>query len=365
MASTVALKTPKYARLAETLRAQITSGTAAPGERLPSFAQMRIRYQATQATVEKALGLLEREGLIVRRSGSGIYVAQPEKNLSRRKKPRSKSGIIGVSGLGFAADAAASYWTDLLGGMRRAASNADVHLLLLDHASSHGWEKADGVLVCDWTAHDILDRVAPSQPCVSVLVDVAGRSSVVADDYMGGYLATRHLLDLGHRRIAYLHGGAGVSSRRLAGYWAALNEVGIVAEAGWTRTLSGKYFDSADFIATAHRHMTAWLDEGWRDLRCTSILAHNDATAIGVMEALRQKGLEVPGDVSVVGFDGTDICRHSSPPLTTVKLPLAEIGARSVEVLLAQIERDTVSNEHCVLPVQILAQGSTAPSKLF
>ena len=103
------------------------------------------------------------------------------------------------------------------------------------------------------------------------------------------------------------------------------------------------------------------VEDGWQALGCTAILAHNDEAAIGVMNALAARGLGVPQDVSVVGFDGTMICDFCTPKLTSVKVPLREIGSRAVKVLLEQIQGGIKTPEKITLPVQLKRGASTRP----
>jgi len=114
--------------------------------------------------------------------------------------------------------------------------------------------------------------------------------------------------------------------------------------------------------------MSAWLrDEsanGWQKINCTALLCHNDETTMGALQALREAGLRVPDDVSVVGFDGLEIGEYSHPRLTTVEMPLREIGAAAVAMLLRQIEADEVTEEHQILSTQLRVRESTAaPSR--
>jgi LacI family transcriptional regulator len=108
--------------------------------------------------------------------------------------------------------------------------------------------------------------------------------------------------------------------------------------------------------------MGSWLRGDWSKLGCTAIAAHNDEAAIGVLKALREADIQVPSDVSVVGFDGTELAAHSDPPLTTWKVPLEEIGARGVKVLLRQMKGESAL-VRCALAGQLQIGESTAPSK--
>jgi DNA-binding LacI/PurR family transcriptional regulator len=354
------LRVPKYLQLAEALRQQIASGELLPGDQLPSYVQMRQRHGATQNTVDKVFALLEQDGLITRERSRGTFVRFPEAEVV------VSSGIIGISSMGFLVDGNSSYWTEILRGMRDAATRAGRQLLLLDHNAAAGWDKADGVVVCDWGAGEIINRLAPRQPAVSILVDVPSMPSVMPDDFSGGRLATEHLLSLGHRRIGVLHGGdRTVMPLRLAGYRQALQAAGVTPEENWQRHLSGPYKGTAEFTTAAHRAMERWLtDGGWKKTGCTALFCQNDSVAVGAIEALRAAGLEVPRDVSVVGYDGTDLSRLTNPPLTTIDLPLYDIGAQGVELLLLRLQdQGEVPAEHRMLPVHLIERASTAPPR--
>jgi DNA-binding LacI/PurR family transcriptional regulator len=237
-----------------------------------------------------------------------------------------------------------------------------VQVLLLDHTSTNGWEKADGVLVCDWSAHDIMDRVPGTQPCVSVLVDLPGLASVTADDYQGGRLATQYLLQQGHRRIAYLHGmDVNTLPVRMSGYRDALAEAGMIPDGRWTQHLTGYFRTNAEFEERAQDAMSRWFGRDWDKHNCTAVLCHNDATALGAIRALRERGMRVPEDVSVIGFDAAESTPLLPGGLTSVEVPLQEIGRKSVEVLLRQIEADDVRQERHVFPTKIKSGVTTAP----
>jgi len=305
--------------------------------------------------------LLAQEKLIVREPNRGIFVAGAKKKCRAVSgKIKKRTGIVGVSGWGFFDHGHAAYWIEVMKGIRHAAAKKRMQILLLDPASMQGWEKADGVLVCDWTSHEILDHLPPTQPRVSVLVDLPQMATVCADDFQGGFLATEHLLKLGHRKIGFLHSDdLNVIPQRMAGCRAALERAGLGSAALSARYLIGDYHDQAEFLISGRETMRAWLRNGWRKTGCTALFCHNDAVATGAIEALNAHALRVPEDISVVGYDGVGEAFSASTGLTTIAVPLQEIGARAVRLLAQQIEADEVNNEHQFVPVHLKA-GSTA-----
>jgi DNA-binding LacI/PurR family transcriptional regulator len=343
---------PKYRQLVERYQSQIESGELQPGDRLPSLKEMSAQQGLSRPTVEKAYAFLEREGLIEKLHGAGVFVRQP--------RSRSTQGVIGLSGDGFNFAGNSHYWGQILGGAREAAANAGVQLLILDSASYDGWEKADGVLVCDWDDKRKPRKKLPGLPIVSLMTPIPGTASVVADDHGATYSATEHLIQLGHRRIGFLHGYENALMRnRISGYQKALQDNGIRARKDWMRCLRGHYDVGARFTTEARKNMLLWLRDGWNELGCTALLCHNDETATGVIETLTQAGFRVPEDVSVFGFDGTEYCELVRPRLSSVEIPLREIGAAGVELLLQQIEAERLFDTHRVLPTRLQMRETT------
>jgi LacI family transcriptional regulator len=170
-------------------------------------------------------------------------------------------------------------------------------------------------------------------PCVVVdPVDLPDPDvpSVGATNWGGGLAATRHLLELGHRRIAVIGGPKGLlcSQARIDGYRAALESAGVPYDAELVR--DGTFHHAGGYeVATA---LLARPDPP------TAVFAGSDEQAFGVLEAARVAGLSVPRDLSVVGFDDLPVSRWAAPPLTTVRQPLADMGRVGAQMLLTLIE---------------------------
>ena len=198
-----------------------------------------------------------------------------------------------------------------------------------------------------------------------VLVDsqaLPEHGSVEVDDVGGAREAATYLAQLGHREVLVLGveppspGGAdpdGVTARRLHGYREGFGAVGV--ELAESTMIAGPA--TIDGGAAAIR-------EAWKTgRRPTAILAMSDAIAIGAMQALRQLGLHVPDDVSVVGFDDIDLASHVDPPLTTVHQPIDRKGEEAVRALLAVIEgAGAVPVEHRRLDTRLVVRVSTGPA---
>ncbi|OME86058.1 LacI family transcriptional regulator [Paenibacillus sp. FSL A5-0031] len=175
-------------------------------------------------------------------------------------------------------------------------------------------------------------------------------SSVVVDNYLGGYEATKHLIDLGHTEIAHIGGPTlflSVKERR-RGYLQALSEAGLTPFA-----IEYSQFTVSDGYKVAKK----WIRD---DSLPTAIFAADDFIALGVIHALSEEGLSVPHDISVVGYDDQVLAAGFFPRLTTVRQPEAQLGTIGVELLLKHINGTIQETTITKLTPQLLIRESTA-----
>lgn len=353
------IKIPKYQYWVNRLRHQIDAGELQPGERLPSYVDMRQQHGVTQPTLDRVHAILEQDGLIMREPGRGVFVSNAPQ-MAVEVAARGVIGCLSVAMTSARRDGAHRvYWSHLLDGIQDGAGKAQRQLLLFDQFSpGDAWERVDGVL----TTAGQLPSILPGIPCVSLLHRSANVTCVLPDNAGGTFAAAEHLLELGHTRIGCLmFSDQTLSQLKIAGYEKALRQAEIVPQSSWQCSLTEPGEAHFDFMLYGEKRMTWWLQNGWRENGLTAILCENDQTAIGVITALRKEGLQVPHDVSVVGFDGTEISKYSHPALTTVEVPLEEIGRRGVEEVLMQIEEADNTVREIVLPTRLQIRESTAP----
>jgi LacI family xylobiose transport system transcriptional regulator len=193
-----------------------------------------------------------------------------------------------------------------------------------------------------------------------VVVDPAGEpepdvSSVGSANWSGGLAATRHLIELGHRRIAMVNGPQEMlcSRARLSGYRSALEEADIPFDPTLVEEGSFHYEDG---VGAGTRLLT-------RSDRPTAIFAGNDLQAFGVYEAARILGLVVPDDVSVVGYDDVPSASWMGPKLTTVRQPLIEMAEEATRLVLAMREDSEHKLVRLDLATSLVVRASTAPPK--
>ncbi|BEP14032.1 LacI family DNA-binding transcriptional regulator [Acidothermaceae bacterium B102] len=176
--------------------------------------------------------------------------------------------------------------------------------------------------------------------------------SVGATNWAGGISATEHLLELGHRRIGVISGpGSYLGSRaRLDGYRYAMERAGIAHDADLVRY--GDFQHEGGFRCAAEL-----LDLAEPP---TAIFSGSDQMALGVYEAARQRGLLIPRDLSVVGFDDLPVARWLSPPLTTVRQPLIDMGRVAAEMLWAMVDGQKTRSQSLELATELIVRDSTA-----
>lgn len=184
--------------------------------------------------------------------------------------------------------------------------------------------------------------------------------SVRVDNVLGAKLAITHLLELGHRRIGFVSGSVSSASRRdrLEGYKATLQAAGIEPSADliWMENVSPS--DSEEEATEIGR--VAALSLLNRPNRPTALFAINDMTAIGLYAGIRELGLRVPQDVSVIGFDDIHLCRAMNPPITTVRQPLEQLMKSAVNLLIGRMEgKNQEAPAAITLVPELMVRGST------
>lgn len=189
-----------------------------------------------------------------------------------------------------------------------------------------------------------------------VMLDPAGNPgpdvpSIGSADWNGGYLATRHLIELGHRRIGIITGPQDMlaSTARLSGYRAALDSAGI---AGDPELIRPGEFHHADGLAEG-RALLSLPD------RPTAIFASSDLYALGVYEAARSLGHTIPGDLSVVGYDDLRIAQWAGPPLTTIHVPLLAMAEQAVELVTRLADEPDLTFTRLDIDTSLVVRAST------
>lgn len=219
-------------------------------------------------------------------------------------------------------------------------------------------QRVDGIIFISITPNEHEVRRLEESQTPFVLIDTyhPNLNGVYVDDTQGGRLATRHLLGLGHRCIAFISDrldnplGFTASRQRYAGYREALAEAGVPLQSVWH--VEGEHGQAGG------RELARQLLR--RHPRPTAIFASSDSQALGALEAAREMGIVVPDELSIVGYDDIEIAAYLQ--LTTVRQSLLESGVLGAQLLLSLIEQDQPGEpEHIELPTELIQRRTTAP----
>jgi LacI family transcriptional regulator len=280
-------------------------------------------------------------------------------NRTARSLTTAKTNSIGV----LLPDIYGEFFSEVIRGIDESAQARDYHILVSSsHAATSEIDVAlrsmrgrvDGLILM-WPTNDA-ELALPSLPDGFPVVLLNSTSndgafdSLTIDNYPGAHAMVTHLIGLGHRKIAMIQGAPGNhdASERLRGYRAALCDAGLRLVPEWE--LPGDFSESSGWVATMA------LIERWA--RPTAIFAANDAMAIGAMSALGEKGLRVPDDMAVAGFDDIPMARYMNPPLSSVHVEIAALGAHATQMLLDRIEQKTSERQHRTLPTRLVIRSS-------
>ncbi|MFG1921796.1 LacI family DNA-binding transcriptional regulator [Cryptosporangium sp. NPDC048952] len=277
---------------------------------------------------------------------------------------KNVSGMVGV----VVADVANPFLPPVLRGIEQVL-RAEGRLLLIaethdDSATlasilEHLVTRRVDAIILSAAHRDDADVVRAILPLIPVVLAVRSLESdafptVTHDDVLGGKLAARHLVELGHQSLAQLAGPADISSfnGRSTGF-------GSVMATTSARDVSVEDYAAEPTVAEGYRLTRQLLDRGTD--RPTALFAHNDQLAVGALDALREHGLRCPEDVSIVGYNDAPLTDHLDPPLTTVRLPGIDLGRRAAELALQQIAGDAAGTQIERFPPELVVRRSTAP----
>ncbi|MCG7625776.1 LacI family DNA-binding transcriptional regulator [Epibacterium sp. Ofav1-8] len=298
-----------------------------------------------KATREAVLSAVERTGYRVNATASNL----------RRQRTGSVIALL--------PNLANPFFSQILAGMSAVFRQAGYGLLVADTRAEPDPEGrlthylrsglADGIVLLDGTL-SAASLTRPARPPVVLACEWMQEDlpSVRSDNAGGGALAVAYLVGMGHRRIGHITGPQGncLSQTRLDGFQAAITAQGAQTRAAWI-------FEGDFSMESGAAAAQAWL--GLTD-RPSAVFCASDEMAIGFMGAVQHRGLRVPEDVSLVGFDNIEVAGHLSPPLTTIQQRRSEIGGRAARLLLDMIDAGSLTGPSETIGVELIERGSVA-----
>jgi DNA-binding LacI/PurR family transcriptional regulator len=290
-------------------------------------------------------------------------------NVTARRLARGQSGLIALlmeeSGEEFFQN---PFWGEVVQGFSSVITSAGMQPLLLIRPKS-GTEESlfsilragqmDAIAIFSWHRPvKSFEKLLDPKMIVVLGGDLGGSKNfpfVDVDNVKGGYLAAKHLIDLGCENIVTITGDLKLQSGRdrLDGYEQALKASGLKVD--------DNLIFHGDFTQAKAEKITKRLIEN--KTKFDGIFAANDLSAVGVINELNRKGISVPGKVKVVGFDDSPIARHHEPSISTIRQPIRELGAEVAATLLSILEGKPVENK--ILDVQLIKRDSTTASSRY
>ncbi|PFG41972.1 LacI family transcriptional regulator [Isoptericola jiangsuensis] len=340
-----------------------TTGTPPPSTTAPTIAQIAREVGVSAPTVSKVLnGRTD----VADSTRTRVEDALERAGYRRRRAapPAAGTGLIDLVFHHFG-----SIWSlGIIRGVEKAAAAARSSVILSElgglHRPPQTWLDATllrppvGVLLVASGLSAPQRRQLVSRGIPFVVIDTDGEPPVDvpvvgSDNWNGGLVAARHLLQLGHRRIAVISGPADMlcSRARLDGFRSAFDGSGVTFDPHLRRT--------GDFeVESGYRAGRDLLD---RPDRPTAVFAGSDMQALGVLRAARDLGLRVPEDLSVVGYDDVPLAQWTAPALTTVRQPLEEMGSAAARMLFELADQQTPLSTKLNLGTDLIVRETTAP----
>ncbi|MEK3888126.1 GntR family transcriptional regulator [Bacillus sp. FSL K6-3431] len=362
---------PLYRKIIDYLKEKIANEEYLPGERIPSEIELAEQFDVSRITSKRALVELELEGIIYRARGKGSFVKGDNRLNIQSKDVKNKSKMISMI-LPFKDENGS---LDYIKGASSFLESKGYYLTI--QTTDQDWQKEkkfleelplkgiEGIIFYPQTTNrhlEILNTLAMNKyPVVTIdkHFESASLISVISDNFQGGYECASHLIKLKHRRIAF------VSYRsietlptvrdRYFGYCQALLDHSIevnptIVKINFSVEISQK--DLKTFYTDLIRN---FLKNG-----VTAIQSENDIIAIGLINTAGEMGLNIPRDLSIIGFDNLPISENLEPPLTTIAQNFEQIGKCAAKLIVKQIERRTSETKNIILPVKLISRDSTS-----
>ncbi|MGB5847090.1 MAG: LacI family DNA-binding transcriptional regulator [Ignavibacteriaceae bacterium] len=214
----------------------------------------------------------------------------------------------------------------------------------------------DGIVIAGKVPNSLVTSILEYKK-PTVFVDFSPNNgdypNVLTDNLKGGQIASEHLIEYGHKKIAFIGGEISHSSitDRLQGYKLALERAKINIDESLIIT-NDEYLSRQNGCSSAELLINRRKD-------VTAIFAANDAIAIGVMQCLKNKGIEIPDRISVIGFDDVEADLFIDPPLTTIRVPKLDMGTEAIQLILGIINNKNIKAKKILMPVELIVRKST------
>jgi len=356
---------PLVDQLKEIILEQIRVGTLVPEQRVPSERELCKIYGVSRTTARNALLDLENRGIVTRATGSGTFVS------GEASPPAGSAGQTGTVGFllcrhHFPVRSLREdfFYFEVMEGIQDELK-ADGRHLLFHHLAGDRSEglviadlagKVDGILLAEVQSERLIDSILAADLPVILINPSVDRlkfdlNSVSIDNRAGAYKAVRHLIELGHRVIGCIQGpmDSAPARERYAGYSHALQEAGLAVRDDCVEPAANWTIEEGE---SAARRLIERAPE------VTALFCANDTIAVGALSGLAPFR-RVPDEVSIVGFDDISIASHSTPPLTTVRSPIFELGKAACRLLASARSNKSLPTTTILFSPELKVRAST------
>ncbi len=356
-------RTPKYVQLEQELRQYILS--LPEGQKIPPVRELMRHHRISMATVTRALRSLEQEGLISAHIGRGTFTSRPQPFHQQQTGqligiivPMLDDQFFGRVVRAIERRCAADNYNILVRHLDGHKERIHFHFQQLKQAGISGliYAPAGGEDMADFNSYNLefLEHFLPSRTAGVILdQEIAGTHfpCVRCDHMSGAQLLANHLYLLGHRNIVMVDSyKMPATEMRWQAFSAYLEARGCKV----TRLAQPGVGHNPQIVRAVVKKLRSMPE-------VTAIFAVNDRIALNILFECQRQGVNVPGQLSIVGFDDLEIGRWCEPPLTSIAQPLEDIGRRAAEVLLDQILKSSpVLPQSVVLPVSLIERSSSA-----
>ena len=333
----------KYVQLKRSLITYFLENRFQPNQVIPTEAEIRDQYQVGRNTVRRALAELVKDGVIIKKHGSGSYYTG---KLSKNARASYLIGVI-VPKLSF------YIYPEIIQGINQVVEKKGYNIVFGSSEIDLGQEMVslqqlldkniDGLLIEpsggseDFENSDNFKKLkALDIPVIFMdwMLDDANVSFITPNDFIGGFRATQYLIDAGHQRIGFIGPfDKGAAVKRLQGYKKAIKRAGLEPEEILIKLSSTADWNKENTIPEQVHQLMALGHE-----IPTAIFFYNDDGAIKGCKAIRNEGYQIPGEISVMSFDDSKLATLTVPQLTSVVHPKYKLGVLGAEMLLEQLE---------------------------
>jgi DNA-binding LacI/PurR family transcriptional regulator len=354
---------PLYQQIVEILKREISSGQHKEGDLIGSQEALAQRFGVSLITARKAMAVLINQGYLIGRVGKGMYVARRLRSVDYAK--------IRTLGL-VLSDLRNPFFSMIIPGVESAASERGYNLLLSDSSGQIEKEESqithfmdigvDGLIIASMTHRyqvtaAMKKLVKAALPFVMVsYIDNPDIPYVGTDHEKGAYLATEHLIKQGFQRIGFISAEKGnlVAFKRQRGYERALREYGYDSTADDVFYMKWNNMESGYEIAEQIFARPVWPE---------AFFVYSDISALGFQKAALERGIQIPDELALVGYDNIERSSYAPVPLTTIHQPAFEIGQLAVDKVIKLIEGRPVEVRTTLEPKLIIRDSCGAARK--